>query len=76
MTAAAFDTLSTARDLEAAGIARTHAEAIAQAINHGDEGGHRFARIRNQYQIRYTRIRNQYQIRRIRVRNRCQIRHP
>ena len=37
MTAAAFDTLSTARDLEAAGIIRAHAEAIAQAINHGDE---------------------------------------
>ena len=33
MTAAAFDTLGTARDLEAAGTARAHAE----AIHHGDE---------------------------------------
>lgn len=37
MAAAAFDTLSAARDLEAAGIERTHAEAIAKAIHHGDE---------------------------------------
>ena len=34
---AAFDTLSVARDLEAAGIARAHAEAIAQVVHHGDE---------------------------------------
>ena len=34
---AAFDTLATAQDLEAAGIERRHAEAIAKAINHGDE---------------------------------------
>ena len=37
MSAATFDTLGTARDLEAAGIERIHAEAIAQAIHHGDE---------------------------------------
>ena len=34
---AAFDTLSVARDLEAAGIERAHAEAIAQVVHHGDE---------------------------------------
>ena len=34
---AAFDTLTAARDLEAAGIERRQAEAIAKAINHGDE---------------------------------------
>ena len=33
----AFDTLGAARSLEAAGIERKHAEAIAQAIHHGDE---------------------------------------
>ncbi len=32
MTAAAFDTLSTARDLEAAGFERQQAEAIAGAV--------------------------------------------
>ena len=32
MSATAFDTLSTARDLEAAGLERTHAEAIALAL--------------------------------------------
>ena len=37
MSAATFDTLCTARDLEAAGIECIHAEAIAQAIKHGDE---------------------------------------
>ena len=37
MSTAAFDTLTAARDLEAAGIERKHAEAIAKAINHGDE---------------------------------------
>lgn len=37
MTAAAFDTLRAARDLEAAGFERRQAEAIATAINHGDE---------------------------------------
>ena len=37
MTTTAFDTLATAQDLEAAGIERGHAEAIAKAINHGDE---------------------------------------
>ena len=37
MSAAAFDTLSAAQDLEAAGIERRQAEAIAKAINHGDE---------------------------------------
>ena len=37
MSTAAFDTLSAAQDLEAAGIERHHAEAIAKAINHGDE---------------------------------------
>lgn len=34
---AAFDTLSVARDLEAAGIDRNHAEAIAKAVHHGDK---------------------------------------
>ena len=37
MTAAAFDTLRAARDLEAAGFERRQAEAIATAINHSDE---------------------------------------
>ncbi len=37
MTASTFDTLTAAQDLEAAGIERQHAEAIAKAINHGDE---------------------------------------
>ena len=37
MTATAFDTLSAAQDLEAAGIERKHAEAIAKVVNHGDE---------------------------------------
>ena len=37
MSAAALDTLSVARDLEAAGIERGHAEAIAKAVHHGDE---------------------------------------
>ena len=37
MSAAAFDTLSVARDLEAAGLDRGPAEAIARAINHGGE---------------------------------------
>ena len=37
MTASTFDTLSAAQDLEAAGIERRQAEAIAKAINHGDE---------------------------------------
>ena len=37
MSAAALDTLSVARDLEAAGIERDHAEAIAKAVHHGDE---------------------------------------
>ena len=32
MTAAAFDTLTAARDLEAAGIERSHAEAIAATV--------------------------------------------
>ena len=39
MPVAAFDTLGAARELEAAGIARAQAEAIAQVINHGDERG-------------------------------------
>ena len=34
MKAAAFDTLSAARDLEAAGFDRPQAEAVATAINH------------------------------------------
>ena len=37
MTASTFDTLTAAQDLEAAGIERRQAEAIAKAINHGDE---------------------------------------
>ena len=37
MNAGAFDTLSAARELEAAGVARPQAEAIAKAIAHGDE---------------------------------------
>ena len=37
MNAGAFDTLSAARELEAAGVERPHAEAIAKAIAHGDE---------------------------------------
>lgn len=35
MAAAPFDTLAAARDLEAAGIERAQAEAIASAIRHG-----------------------------------------
>ena len=37
MTAGTFDTLTAAHDLEAAGFERRQAEAIAKAINHGDE---------------------------------------
>ena len=37
MSAAAFDTLSAAHDLEAAGFERRQAEAIAKVVNHGDE---------------------------------------
>ena len=37
MNAGTFDTLTAAQDLEAAGIERKHAEAIARAISHGDE---------------------------------------
>ena len=37
MTATTFNPLEAAQDLEAAGIERKHAEAIAKAINHGDE---------------------------------------
>ena len=37
MSANPFDTLSAAQNLEAAGIERKHAEAIAKAIHHGDE---------------------------------------
>ena len=37
MTARSFNPLTAARDLEAAGIERQHAEAIATAINHSDE---------------------------------------
>ena len=37
MTAAAFDTLRAARDLEAAGFERRQAEAIATTIDHSDE---------------------------------------
>ena len=37
MTAITFNPLEAAQDLEAAGIERKHAEAIAKAINHGDE---------------------------------------
>ena len=35
MTVSAFDTLSAARDLEAAGLDKRHAEAIAAAIRSG-----------------------------------------
>ena len=34
---AAFDTRSAAHDLEAAGFERRQAEAVAKAVNHGDE---------------------------------------
>ena len=37
MSAATFDTLGAAHDLEAAGFERRQAEAIAKAINRGDE---------------------------------------
>ena len=37
MTATTFDTLTVARDLEAAGFERRQAEAIAKAVHHGDE---------------------------------------
>ena len=37
MTSTTFDTLTAARDLEAAGIERGHAEATATAIGRGDE---------------------------------------
>ena len=37
MSAAAFDTLSAAHDLEAAGFERRQAEAIAKVVNHSDE---------------------------------------
>ena len=37
MAATPFDTLTAAQDLEAAGIERKHAEAIAKVVNHGDE---------------------------------------
>ena len=37
MSTTAFDTLTAAQDLEAAGFERKQAEAIAKAINHGDE---------------------------------------
>ena len=37
MSTTAFDTLSAAQNLEAAGIERKHAEAIAKVVNHGDE---------------------------------------
>ena len=37
MSAAAFDTRSAARDLEAAGIERAHGEAIARTIGRSDE---------------------------------------
>lgn len=37
MTSPAFDTLSAARALEAAGVERTQAEAIASAIGHTEE---------------------------------------
>ena len=36
MTATAFDTLTATEELEAAGIERKHAEAIAKIVNHGD----------------------------------------
>ena len=37
MSATAFDTLAATQELEAAGIERKHAEAIAKVVNHGDE---------------------------------------
>ena len=37
MSTAAFDTLTATQDLEAAGIERRQAEAIARVVNHGDE---------------------------------------
>lgn len=37
MSTAAFDTLTAVQNLEAAGFERRQAEAIATAINHGDE---------------------------------------
>ena len=37
MAATPFDTLTAAQDLEAAGIERKHAEAIAKVVNHGDK---------------------------------------
>ena len=37
MIAGTFNPLEAAQNLEAAGIERKHAEAIAKAINHGDE---------------------------------------
>ena len=37
MASTSFDTLRAAHDLEAAGFERKQAEAIATAINHGDE---------------------------------------
>ena len=37
MSATTFNPLEAAQDLEAAGIERKHAEAIAKAISHGDE---------------------------------------
>ena len=37
MAASAFNPLETAHDLEAAGFERRQAEAIARAIDHGDE---------------------------------------
>ena len=37
MTATTFNPLAAARALEAAGIERRQAEAIAQVVNHGDE---------------------------------------
>ena len=43
MNTGTFNPLSAAQDLEAAGIERQHAEAIAKAINHGDERADRKA---------------------------------
>ena len=40
MTAAAFDTLETTRDLEAAGVERAHAEAIASAVRKAAAADH------------------------------------
>lgn len=37
MSTAAFDTLTAVQNLEASGFERRQAEAIATAINHGDE---------------------------------------